>query len=39
MEYGRVDGVLEVKIVSALKIKNTDLFGKTDPFVKAFLST
>ena len=37
-DYGRVIGKLEVKILSGLNIKNTDLLGKSDPFVRAYLS-
>lgn len=38
-EYGRVLGNLQVQIISGANLKNTDLLGKSDPYVKAYLTT
>jgi len=38
-EYGRILGNLEVQILSGANLKNTDLIGKSDPYVKAYLTT
>lgn len=38
-DYGRVVGKLEVSIISAANLKNTDLIGKSDAYVKVFLSS
>jgi len=38
-EYGRILGNLEVQILSGANLKNTDLIGKSDPYVQAYLTT
>ncbi|KRX05859.1 C2 domain [Pseudocohnilembus persalinus] len=36
--YGRILGNLEIKIISALDVKNADWGGKSDPLIEAYLS-
>ncbi|EGR27332.1 hypothetical protein IMG5_197670 [Ichthyophthirius multifiliis] len=36
-EYGRVLGNISVNIISGANLKNTDLIGKSDPYVKAYI--
>lgn len=36
--YGRILGVLEVKIISGLDLKNEDWGGKSDPFIESYLT-
>jgi hypothetical protein len=38
-DFGRILGKLEIKIISALDVKNTDMIGKSDPFVECYLSS
>lgn len=37
--YGRILGVLELKIISGLDLKNEDWGGKSDPFIEAYMSS
>lgn len=38
-EFGKVLGTIDIKIISALNLKNADFGGKSDPFIIAYLST
>ena len=38
-QFGRVLGAVHVNIVSCTQLYNTDLVGKTDPFVQTYLTT